>query len=274
MQVVKRFWATALVGCFFSFNTSCSDDPPALPAADTMEFISFEKGNPSALLEQVGTTANIEQAVLTVGFVSLAVNLYLAVPRLIFAGVISEKPNQDGDSWIWSHTFALLGIKAELHGKGGERIQTSMHVTGLRNDTSYLDDFVWYTGDHGKTAGTWEMYDPGTAQTPGPTDPVLRIDWTRHSVNDKSLVFTNVRPTDLKDGDSLTYQLDGSIASMVIHDERSGANDDGAAEDFSVVWHLENGSGKMTRVTNELCWDTLANGQVDISCPSGDWPVP
>ena len=255
------------------------DEAPGLPPADSMDFINFQKGaTPGGLTsadQTVATTVNVEQAAAAVGFVAVAVNLYLLVPRLVFAAVVSEKPTQDGDEWIWKHTFPLAGWEAALHGTKADKLDLSMHITGLRADTSYVNDFVWYTGSHAATSGLWQIYDPGTAANPGPSGPVVRIDWARASSTDKGVDFTVVRADSPKLNDKLSFTLKGTIATMAIHDEKGGQNDDQAAADFSVVWSTASGAGKMNRVGGTTsCWDTLANGQADITCPAGDWPLP
>ena len=260
----------------------CGDEAPTLPPADSMQMLAFGKGNPSGALssgdQAAGTTANIDQAVLAVGFVVVAVDLALLVPRAVFATVITEKPTQSGDKWIWKHTYPLLGWEAELHGKAEDKLELEMHITGLRaGDNDWVNDYVWYTGGHAATSGEWAIYNPGTKDVPGPTVPVVTIDWSRASDTDRSITFNNVTPDSPKNGDTLAFTLNGPIASMTLHDAMSmnGQTEDGPTQDFSVAWSVADGSGKLTRVSGEtLCWDTLANGQVDIACPAGDWPNP
>jgi hypothetical protein len=207
--------------------------------------------------------------------VSWAVNAALIVPRLVLAGVVTDKPTHEDGEWIWRHTFPLFSWEAALHGTLDDRLELSMHVTGLREDTNYVNDFVWFTGSHSASEGTWQIFDPGTADQPGPEGAVIQITWSRTDATHRHVAFTNVCATCPKLGDELAYALDGSIASMTIHDEKSGFWDDGSADDFSVVWHVQNGSGKMTRFSGEsVCWDALDNGQVNIECPTGDWPIP
>ena len=49
----------------------------------------------------------------------------------------------------------------------------------------------------------------------------------------------------------------------------SGAqNADGEAADFVVQWNTDDGSGRMTANDTSYCWDTVANGQVNLeTCP-------
>ena len=252
------------------------DSAPSLPPADSLDFHSPAHGAGNALVAIAAPdTSNVDQAVAAVGLVSLAVNAALLVPRLVFAAVGSERPTSEGSEWLWKHTFPLAGWDAVLHGSLKDRLDLSMHITGLTPDTSYVHDFVWYTGSHAPTEGTWQIFDPGTAAQPGPTGAVIEIAWSRTDDTHKSVSFTIVNATSAKLGDELAYAVDGRVASMTIHDAKGGADDTGAAEDFSVAWNLEDGSGKMTRPSlADACWDTLTNGQVNIACPTGAWPLP
>jgi hypothetical protein len=159
----------------------------------------------------------------------------------------------------------LLGYEGELRGsRPAETLSLAMQVSGLRAGTDQIQDFVWFSGEHQAKQGAWELFHPDK------TGPVLQIDWARTSATDKDLTFTNVEAGVDGNGDELAYSLKGVIASMSIHDEKDGA---GTPADFDVVWNLDTGAGKMTRVTGaEACWDTLANGQVDIPCPATTWP--
>lgn len=266
--------AASLVASLALILSACGAEPPELPPADSMSFPDFKAGEVASALTE-GTTQNVQFAAASVGLVTLAVNVALAVPRIVFAGTVTERPEREGDEWVWRHTFPLIGGSAELRGKMTDVLYLEMHVTGQRADLAHIQDFVWYTGAHAADSGTWEIYDPGTASEPGPSAPVVRIDWQRADETSKELKFANVRPDSPKNGDTLTYALQGSLASMAIHDELGGNQDDAGPQDFSVTWSVTNGAGKM--IGNDAatyCWDTLANGQVDIDCPQGEWPAP
>lgn len=250
------------------------DEPPALPAADTMTFFELKEGMKSTetsgqaltLQQAAGDTSNVKLAIAAVGLVTAGVNLALLWPRTFIAGVISTKPTHDGDAWVWKRTFPLLGWDANLRGSvDSGRLATEMRVTGLRADNNNHQNFLWYTGDHGTKDGKWTVFAFGQ---PG---AVLTIDWARQAADDKQLTFTNVTTGQDGSGDRLGYTIKGKVASMAIHDAR---NAQGQPADSSVVWHVENGSGKITAPAATLCWDTLANGQINIPCPAGDWPAP
>jgi hypothetical protein len=260
---------TALAACP---RKEDDDDAPALPAADTMTFFELQEGAKSTetsgqalTLAAPGDTGNVKLAVAAVGLVTTGVNLALLWPRTFIAGVVSSRPTQDGDAWVWNHTFPLLGWNATLRGSiATGRLATEMRVTGLKPDNSSYQNFVWYTGDHGSKEGKWTVF----AQ--GQTGAVLTIDWARQAADDKQLTFTNVTTGQDGSGDRLGYSIKGKVATMAIHDAKDA---NGQVADSSVVWSVENGSGKLTAPAATLCWDTLANGQVNIPCPA-DWPTP
>jgi hypothetical protein len=249
------------------------EDAPALPAADTMTFFELKEGAKSAetsgqalTLAAPGDTSNVKLAIAALGVVTTGVNLALLWPRTFIAGVISTQPTRDGDAWVWKRTFPLLGWDANLRGSvASGRLATEMRVTGLKPDNSSFQSFLWYTGDHGTKDGKWTVF----AQ--GQTGAVLSIDWARQAADDKQLTFTNVTTGQDGSGDRLGYSIKGKIATMAIHDARDA---NGQPADSSVVWSIENGSGKLTAPAATLCWDTLANGQVNLPCPAGDWPMP
>jgi len=250
------------------------DDEPALPPSDTMTFFELKEGAKSAettgqaltVTAAAADTSNVKLAIAAVGLVTAEVNLALLWPRTFIAGVVSTRPTRDGDAWVWKRTFPLLGWDANLRGSiATGRLATEMRVTGLKPDNSGYQNFLWYTGDHGAKEGKWTVF----AQ--GQTGAVLTIDWARQAVNDKELVFTNVTTGQDGSGDRLVYSIKGKIATMGIHDARDAT---GQPADSSVVWSVENGSGKITAPSATLCWDTLANGQGNIPCPAGAWPMP
>ena len=212
-----------------------------------------------------GDTGNVKLAVAAVGLVTAGVNLALLWPRTFIAGVI-EHPAHAGRRRLGleAHLPApRLGRQpARLAGLGPPGHRDA--VTGLKPDNSSYQSFVWYTGDHGAKEGKWSVF----AQ--GQTGPVLTIDWAAAD-DDKQLTFTNVTTGQDGSGDRLGYSIKGKIATMAIHDAK---NDAGQPADSSVVWSVENGSGKLTAPAATLCWDTLANGQVNLPCPAGDWPTP
>jgi hypothetical protein len=250
------------------------DEAPALPPADSMTFFELKEGARStetsgqALIveQQAGDRSNVKLAVAAVGLVTAGVNLALLWPRTFIAGVVSTQPTRDGDAWVWKRTFPLLGWDANLRGSiASGRLATEMRVTGLKPDNMSYQSFLWYTGDHAAKEGRWTVF----AQ--GQTGPVLTIEWVREAADDKQLAFTNVTTGQDGSGDRLGYSLKGKVATMAIHDAKDA---NGQPADSSVVWHIENGSGKITAPTATLCWDTLEKGQVNIPCPAGAWPMP
>jgi hypothetical protein len=269
--VALLLFSTALAAC----PRPEDDDAPALPPADTMTFFELKEGAKSTetsgqalTVTAAGdtNTGNVKLAIAAVGLVTAGVNLALLWPRTFIAGVISTRPTQDGDAWVWKRTFPLLGWDANLRGSVATgRLATEMRVTGLKPDNSGYQNFLWYTGDHGAKEGKWTVF----AQ--GQTGAVLTIDWARQAADDKELVFTNVTTGQDGSGDRLIYSLKGKIATMGIHDAMDAS---GQPADSSVVWSVENGSGKITAPAATLCWDTLANGQANIPCPAGAWPMP
>ena len=261
----KTIWrarsVAAAVAVTLGVTLGACGDAPELPPADSMELPTFFEGTNNGLTLSSEQTTHIALAKFAVGAITLAVNVVLLGPRLIFAGTLGATPKRESGQWVWRKTFPVLGYETALHGSLDDALELEMRVTGTRDNTSRLQDFVWFDGTHQRTEGVWRMYDPAV-ETYG--ESLLRIDWERQSATDKRLVFTNVTTDRDGSGDALTYRLDGTAASMTILDAK---NKDGVPADFSAEWSTEDGSGRMTANGETYCWDTVANGQVNVDCP-------
>lgn len=244
----------------FLFVAACGGLAPELPPADSMVLPDFfeDRSNSNALTAAESTTTNIRLAAGSVVLVTGVLHLALLMPRAMFIEVIKTKANKEGDEWIWSRNFPILGVEAALHGSLNDKLELEMHVTGKRESID-LDDFIWYTGEHDPSRGIWTMY------APAEQSDVLTIKWERQGPTDKALVFTNTTTGKPHSGDSITYALDGTNASMTITDLKDA---EGLSRTFEVEWDTDDGSGKLTNKDGDtFCWDTLGNGQVDIPCP-------
>lgn len=254
---MSKVWTTVVAGMVTFGLVACgADDPPELPPEDTMALPTFDGSDPNA---QSQNTGNVALAALSVGAVTFGVQAVLLVPRAFLAGVLTAEAEADGDDWVWSQDFPLLGVNGSLRATGEEgSLDLSMTVDGLREGIE-LEQFEWFTGSHRLTEGNWTLYDPAVA-----SGPVLSIDWERTSATEKSLVFTNVTSGVPEAGDTITYEQSGTSATMTVVDQVDGQ---GGTTTLSVAWDLEDGSGRFTVDANTLCWDTLEDGQVDIPCP-------
>jgi len=239
-------------------SACAKDDLPsevanALPPQDSVEFPAFFDGSSGA----VTATPNLNLAKGAVGLVTLAINAALIIPKATFWATVTSGASQDGDGWRWIRTFPLLGWESDLYGTFADgTIDLSMKMTGLNANNNTVVDFEWFTGTHQLGSGNWTFFDHNN---PSEGD-VLTIDWQRTSDTDKTLTFTNVNSTSNGFNDSIVYALDGTTASMTINDTDEGTS--------SVQWDTADGSGKLTTKTSEqLCWDTLDNGQANIDCP-------
>jgi hypothetical protein len=253
------------IGVAAAMTAACGG-PPELPPADTMEFELFKQDPAAGGLTSADQTTNVGVASAAVWLVSTTVWAALVVPRATFAGTIATKADRDGDDWVWTKTFPLIAWESELRARtDGDSVVAEMYISDLRAGRTGVEDFLWYEGEHQPGSGQWLFYDPDVSG-----GAVLQIDWQRDAIDDKDLIFTNTNPDaeGTKKGDALAYGLHETTASMAVHDEHEGNDDSGGSVDFSVEWDVATGAGKYTdRDGVEHCWDTLANGQVDISCP-------
>ena len=247
MKAIGLFTALLLaVGCA---------QAPDLPPEDTLIVPDFF--DESDTLVQADTTDNIQLARAAVGFVTTGVALATLLPRAVLAAALQSSPVQEGDEWVWTRNFPLFATEASFYASDVAASGIAMRMEITNQDVT---DFVAYSGTHTFTQGFWEFF-----ETEAPGVPVLRIDWTRNAADDKSLVFRNVKPDVDENGDEIDYTLSGTTATMSLV---NAVNGDRQREELSVQWDTETGAGRMTRTGEEdLCWDTLTNGQEDIVCP-------
>lgn len=249
-RVGARLAASVLALSLFS----CNLGPPALPPDDTMLLPNFFGNDENAL-----TTVNFGLAKSSVGLVTVALHLALFWPRAFFAGNLQQDPVRDGDDWVWARTYPLWGFETELRVTDtGDQVQVRYLVTGTHNGQQ-LEGYEWFSGKFTEGNGQWVLNDPAQ------DGPVLTIDWERVSDTDKTLTFTNVTEGADGLGDTVIYDLDGTTASMSLHDAR---DDQGQPADFRVEWDTEEGSGRIDAADGQsYCWDSFAGGQGDIDCP-------
>lgn len=237
--------------------TACRETPPDLPPAESMELPTFFDNSQAQQNAEAATAVNnVNVAALAVGAVTVALAVYTAAPRLMFLGTLQADPYKDGDEWVWDRTYPLLGVSGQLRGRLDNGLFVTMIVNGEREGIN-LDNFVWYEGEHHVGNGVWTLY------APEENGPVTSIDWEYNAVDDRTLIFTNTAVSSAGNGDTITYDITGTTASLEVYDVDDGS---GVPAVFTVTWDTVDGSGMMDVNGDQYCWDTLENGQVDIPC--------
>lgn len=256
-------WRQAVALCAGVVLIDCgqtNEEAPKLPPAESMRVPAFFDADDNALTRQGGSQSHLNTAKLAVGLVTFGIGVALAIPTAVFVGTLTVEPQREDDGWVWKKSFPLLGFETALHGSMEDALQLRMNMSGTRQATSHIQDFMWFEGSHQLGSGRWTFYAPEVEK-----GAVLTIDWAIAGETERELVFRNVTTGQDRSGDTLTYRLDGTTASMTIHTVK---NAEGNPEDFVVTWNTEDGSGSMARNDRSYCWDTFANDQVNLeSCP-------
>ncbi|RKZ31858.1 hypothetical protein DRQ36_00500 [bacterium] len=185
------------------------------------------------------------------------------IPRLVFALALTQTPEYEGDStWCWTLGVDTNNVKLYAQLLPTDSVDWAMHVTN-----NELDDFLWYTGrcDFHATGGWWEFYDPNL---PADSNTVIFADWEKDT-DDTTAHFTivneNIYDVDGA-GDTLRYQLYGTIAEVVVHDV-CGAQ----VERWTINWDINDGFGRIIYPDySEGCWDEWLEC---IDCDSLSFPT-
>jgi hypothetical protein len=121
------------------------------------------------------------------------------------------------------------------------------------------DNVVWY---HGETrldneAGFWVFNDLEALGYP----EVARIDWEVGAEDDRRLVMSVTGDGHADEGDTLTYDIDGTSASVELWDASEG-------HEVEIVWDMVTGAGRITAPAYNdgapACWD---ENRDDTVCP-------
>jgi len=170
------------------------------------------------------------------------------IPRLAFALALTQPPVYEGDStWKW-----VLGpadtnnVTLTAHLLPTDSVDWSMRVS---NNT--LDNFLWYNGrcDFHAEGGWWKFYDPAL---PSDSNYVLFVDWEKDQ-GDTTAHFIVINENLLSEdfGDTLRYQLEGTMAEVVIHDVCALQVDR-----TTIEWDIEDKFGRIVYAdSSEGCWD-------------------
>jgi hypothetical protein len=225
------------------------------------EFMS----NPDALAKTVAadtSKANARLAYTVVSYWSAVTGLALVTPVALFVNTlqVSPTPSDDKLTWVWERNHPALGFISKLTGTiAGDSVRWTMSVTGKN-----LNDFVWYTGTSTLTAksGNWIFRDTtGTA--------VLKFSYDKVEEAVGSLKIEVIKVADPGYGSSMEWKSAGDAKSFIAIDNNL-TDDTKIPTTYTISWSKlnENGSIVMSNSegTHSFCWDTKANGHVNMIC--------
>lgn len=265
----------ALFGCSED-TTSPEEEAPALPPMSTMNvdlsfFVEDSDGDPTTRHARGPSHDNFYAAWTTATLVNLTMVGVFAPPALAFDTAISTTPTkQDDESWLWSYGWedsqgrmVAIELQAWPDALAGT-IDWELRISDNQAEPPY-EDFVWFTGQSSTTANTghWIFYDradAGETARGGEARAVVRVDWDLEDESHKSLAIEVIDEMHEDFGDSLTYALDATIASMTFYDASTEVSSD-------ITWDELTGAGSIQAPDyNEgvrACWDEV---QVDVEC--------
>lgn len=210
------------------------------------------KGDPNAPATIVPVEyENFANAWLRVKVLQLLAAGVVVVPGTAIALALSQQPTEDDGIFTWTVTVGMATAELDVTAGLVDGWDVDLYVT---NPDEGLNRFLWVEGDSNlaATEGAWTLHDP---QLAAGSDEALSIEWSYTSPTDRSLAYV-VRSTESPElGDSLTYTVAATTASLQYVD----ADDPSVAAEIS--WDTTTGAGRIQvpgfNAGAEACWDTV-----------------
>jgi hypothetical protein len=264
MRLIPLFLTTIVLSLTLA---SCDEEPigdrPELPPVETMlmDFSDFSEA-PSQSKGTDATWANFTYSYLTVGFWNLAATLYSALPVAAYGYALQQDAVYLGDfTWEWAFDFQHAGISytATLTGARISNQEFSMEMVialAATPDTGvkWFDGTVRY--DH--THAVWTIYSDGME--------ALQIEWNKdYETTEADLTYTVVLEGDDEFGSFIQWDYDPG------HDLDAAYNIAIAEGSTNIQWNTMDLNGRVKSMNHFAdedwhCWDTQANGLVDMDC--------
>lgn len=266
--------ALALVAALAVSCSDSADEPevPPLPPLASMEldlalFDGEAQASPevtSVLDATAATQQNFAAAALRVAVINGTVALVMAVPVATFAAAVSTSPVLGDDGryhWVYTVQHGGQTFAADLAGfldHGSQESVWEMRLS-VSGPSVVVEDFLWYDGRaaFGHGSGRWRIYDPSRPST---HTELLRVDWTRASEQEATLVFNNVAPGAQGSGDRLTYETSGEERTITFLDQSEGTT-------LEIGWSAVTSEGYLIAPLHnngeKACWDAQRE---DVPC--------
>jgi hypothetical protein len=262
---LKALLMLAIFGTSLFMVSSCSkEDPPELPPIESMlmDFSVFEE-EPGQAKGTQETYWNFIYSAATVTIVSAAVQVYSVLPVAAYAKALQQSPVYMCDHvWEWSFDFMLnnLQYSATLTGERISNEEFSMEmVIGLTAVPS--SSVKWFDGEirYDHTHAIWTFYEEGSI-------PALEVEWNKDFETEAAdLTYTIVKTghPEVDSYISYTYipgaEYDASFEISV------------TAGITEIEWNTATLKGRVMSVAHFQddawhCWDSQANGLMDIIC--------
>ncbi len=264
----KLLASLSLAIFFLLFLAACDHEPvedrPELPPVESlvMDFSDFSEA-PAGAKSTAATHMHFMHAFGTVLVWNTVSSVTLALPLAAYGRALQEEPEYVGDhTWEWSYEISW----------GDQQFSATLTGTRLNNEEFSMKMVIapaqmpdkkvkWFEGvvryDH--THATWTLYkEENTA--------ILQAEWSKDFEKDEAtLVYTYVEQGKSESGSQIRYEYNPeefydatfiiSLSSGTTRIEWSRTTKEGRVMDLEkfgdTSWH---------------CWDSFANGLVDMSC--------
>jgi hypothetical protein len=247
---------------------SCDKEPtdlrPELPPVESlvMDFSDFASP-PAGMKSSEPTYVNFVLAYTTVSYWNATAVLVSALPVAAYVHMLSQTPDYLGENtWEWSYEFQFnaQSFKATLTGKRLNNEEFSMEMV-ISHSSMSEEGVLWFDGvaryDH--TSADWTLYKDGSIE-------VLEIAWNKDfETEEADLTYTYVEPDQEETGSHIMW------AYLPGEDYDSKYEISMAESMTNIEWNVSTIKGRIKSLAyyeNEEwnCWDSYANGLVDILC--------
>lgn len=254
--------------------TSCDKEPvdqrPELPPIESimMDFSDFsEEPGGSNQKGTLNTYENFLYSYLTVGYWNIAATLVSVLPVTAYGYALEQTPEYVGDyTWEWVFDFPVQGLAgtvtytATLTGARIDNDEFSMEMVIALASTpesgvKWFDGVIRY--DH--THATWTIYKNGTIQ-------VLGIEWNKDfETEEADLTYTYTEAGQEETGSYIMWAYNpGDVYDAAYTISL-------AAGMTNIEWNTTTLEGRVMAPVHFSdsdwhCWDTYANGLMDILC--------
>jgi hypothetical protein len=251
----------AVMGIDCKSPTSPTIAKPTLPSEKSMTMPTFVSAD--SKLAKSGATHTqvaVTLARAVVVYWTVTANLALLVPRTLFVLTLSlGQPTalSDNSGWQWK-VNNNQGDTARLTGQvKNDSVRWNMYVT---NKT--FKDFLWFSGASTITgnSGYWIFNDSTNAAA-------LKFTYNRMDLDTGSVKVEVVKSGDHAFGSSLQWSALGDTRSFIAFDNNTQANGK-APITYIITWSFQTEAGSISvpKTSEHYCWDTKANGHIDIPC--------
>ncbi len=267
--IFKIMSVTMLTVTLFFLATSCDSEPkgerPELPAAELlfMDYSDFNE-EPGMMKGSEASHTNFIHAYGSLLFWhSPAITIYTALPVAAYRVALAQETEYKGDNtWEWSYevplgeTTYVVTLTASRINNEEFSIEMDVALASLPSlAVKWFDGVVRY--DH--TRATWTIYKEGAVAV---VDAVMEMNFETEA---GALKYTYVEPEMEETGSYILYEYDPDEVFDAAYTVSWSA---GMTE---IEWDITTKEGHVKDEvkfgdTNWHCWDSFANGLIDMDC--------